>query len=328
MDLKHALLTLTNIPVSLSYLRYKKVNSYRKLNEDENNVKKFIKASKYKEKYWLALFKYLDKHYSYVLNNEYPRNYVHQVSGKNVYILWFQGECQMPLVSQICLEKLKSLNPDINITILTSENLKQHHIDIPDYILKKHQEGLISTTILSDLIRLVLLSNNQGLYLDSTIYSIKPLPNWYFDVPFFSINSRNLFETIGNIIRFDNYEFGEVYALGGTSPLLYSMAKDIYFAYLKTHDVVPCYEFTYYIFRYLYYRCLPVREMINKLSANNKHSECLVNYFQDGDLTKKTELKFTNDDIFIKLSNKWEYSNKYDKETLRKILEEMIQKHF
>lgn len=327
MDLKHILLTLTNIPLSLSYLRYKKVSSYRRLNEDETDVKKFIKASEYKEKYWLSMYKYLDKHYSYIFNKKYPTSYNTVSNRKNVYVLWLQGEDKLPLVSQICLERLKLLNPDINVIILTFENLKEHNINIPNYIIEKYSKGLISATSLSDLIRLNLLANNQGLYLDSTVYCLSPLPDWYFKVPFFSLNSRNLFETVGNIIRFDNYEFGEVYALGGTSPLIYSMAKDIYFDYLKNHDVVLCYELTYYIFRFLYYKYKPVREIINQLPSNNKHAECLANYFSDGDLEKKTTLQFDKDDVFIKLSNKWEYSTKYDKATLRCLLEDLVRKH-
>lgn len=327
MDLKHMLLTLTTIPLSMSYLRYKKVRTYQKLNKNENDVKLFIKASKYKEKYWLAMYKYLDKHYSYILNKEYPKHYDTHTSEKNIYVLWLQGEDKMPMVSQICLERLKLLNPDINIVVLTSENLKQHKIELPDYILEKYQKGFISATILSDLIRISLLANNQGLYLDATVYCLKPLPKWYFDVPFFSLNSRNLFETVGNIIRFDNFEFGEVYALGGTSPLIYSMAKDIYFDYLKHHGVVPCYEFTYYIFRYLYYRCEAVRNMINQLPSNNKHAEFLVNYYNDGDLDKQTSFKFDNDDAFIKLSNKLDFLNRYDKATLKQLIEDLVNRH-
>ena len=94
-----------------------------------------------------------------------------------IWITWFQGWDNAPEISQKCLESWKHYNPDWNIIQLDSENYKDYcNID-------KVLPGLRTNNIsLSDILRLFLLKENGGVWVDSTLFCNKPLDLWIYDI--------------------------------------------------------------------------------------------------------------------------------------------------
>ena len=86
-----------------------------------------------------------------------------------VWVFWWQGETQMPLLVKCCYASLKKQMSDKQVILITKNNIREY-CTFPDYILKKHQEGKITLTHLSDILRFDLLSHYGGLYTDATVF--------------------------------------------------------------------------------------------------------------------------------------------------------------
>jgi len=112
---------------------------------------------------------------------------------KDIYILWFQGFDNAPIVVKKCLASWKHHNPDWNIIELDDTNLSKY-IDISMY---RH----INLTALSDIVRIFLLNKFGGLWVDATTFCNIPLNNWleeYITEGFFTFNwvTKHIYHTI------------------------------------------------------------------------------------------------------------------------------------
>lgn len=98
-----------------------------------------------------------------------------------VWILWLQGEAQMPEVVRLCYHSIRENFPQekTEIHLLTQENLFTY-ICLPDVIIEKFNKGIISVTHLSDIIRFLLLKTYGGMWLDITYYIGKRIPEEFF----------------------------------------------------------------------------------------------------------------------------------------------------
>lgn len=87
-----------------------------------------------------------------------------------IWTCWLQGYEQAPLLVKRCIDNMKNrIGGGTDIVLITSNNYKDY-TNLPDYILKKHEKGLISDAHFSDLIRLDILINHGGLWIDPTCY--------------------------------------------------------------------------------------------------------------------------------------------------------------
>ena len=91
----------------------------------------------------------------------------HKLSNK-VWICWFQGIENAPDIVKKCYESiLKNLN-DREIVLITEKNM-QEYVQFPEYIIEKWKKGIITNTHMTDLLRLELLIQYGGLWLDATV---------------------------------------------------------------------------------------------------------------------------------------------------------------
>ena len=71
------------------------------------------------------------------------------------------------------------------VIVITDENLSDY-AHIPDWVLEKVRAGIMSRTNLSDLLRLSLLAEHGGMWLDATFFCAGSLGE-YMDLPIWSI---------------------------------------------------------------------------------------------------------------------------------------------
>ena len=121
---------------------------------------------------------------------EFDRQYtdcnLHEQSNK-VWVCWFQGMEQAPVLVRRCYESLKENLPNKEIIVVTSENMLQY-VDFPNFILEKWRKGQISHTHMSDLLRLELLIKYGGMWLDATVLCTRnerDIPSYFFDSALF-----------------------------------------------------------------------------------------------------------------------------------------------
>lgn len=101
-----------------------------------------------------------------------------------IWVCWFQGFDKAPLLVQKCVESIRKYAGDYKLIELTETNFNQY-ITLPDYIIKKYHDGIISRIHFSDLLRLSLLNKYGGLWIDSTILLTGELPKFSLNVPLF-----------------------------------------------------------------------------------------------------------------------------------------------
>ena len=156
------------------YILIKLGYSNEKLQALEIRNKKFIK---------------LKKKYNNIINKlEYEKE--NELTSNNIWICWFQGIDNAPKIVQQCINSIKTFMNNYKINIITEENLNDY-IDIPDYILKKFNKGIITYAHLSDIIRTELLIKYGGIWIDATTYMTSSLPNYIENSNLFLYNYKS-----------------------------------------------------------------------------------------------------------------------------------------
>lgn len=103
---------------------------------------------------------------------------------KIIWQCWFQGEENAPDVIKKCFETVKKFCGDYKRIVLSEKNIHEY-VEFPDFILKKYEKGIICKAHFSDLLRVYLLSEYGGVWLDASVYLIRPIPEDILDADFF-----------------------------------------------------------------------------------------------------------------------------------------------
>lgn len=162
----------------------------------------------------------------------FDHNYVEQEHKpcNIIWTCWFQGLENAPEIVKICHKSLVKNLKDKKIIVISSSNMEQY-VHFPDYIIKKWKQGLISNTFLSDLLRLELLINYGGMWLDSTVFcSTSDIPSYYFDTDLFLYQNLKPGKN-GNAIYMSSW----LISARSHNKLLIA-TRDLCYEYWKTHD--------------------------------------------------------------------------------------------
>lgn len=128
---------------------------------------------------------YFRKHYGYLLD-EYKVSVL--PTSKNdgpIWMFWWQGVESMPPIVRKCYDLAVAHAPQAHpVVLLTKENFT-NYVQIPEYILKKVELGVITLTHFSDILRMALLYEHGGLWMDATLYSAATIPEKIFSQVFF-----------------------------------------------------------------------------------------------------------------------------------------------
>jgi hypothetical protein len=97
-----------------------------------------------------------------------------EIPGKTVWLLWLQGWDSAPKLVQQVKESWEKYNPEWNIELVDSKNLKT-------YIDVSYLDDVPTDAAKSDVIRLHLLAKHGGVWADSTMLCMASLDNWIYD---------------------------------------------------------------------------------------------------------------------------------------------------
>ena len=102
-----------------------------------------------------------------------------------VWVCWLQGIEQAPALVQRCYRSLQENLPDREVILLTEDNYREY-VTFPEHIEKKLASGVITRTHFSDLLRLELLINHGGTWIDATVFcSGGQIPGYMLDSDLF-----------------------------------------------------------------------------------------------------------------------------------------------
>ena len=218
-----------------------------------------------------VLINYLRKNYNYLLRKykNLPANN-NQEASNIIWTIWWQGEENAPEVVKSCLASMRRHCGNRELKVITKENFRDY-IEIPEYILKKVDDGLITLTHLSDILRMYLLHRYGGLWLDATIFVMKKIPEEVFSAPYFTVKrERNFYDS--NVAQ--RRWTGFLQAAHKDSKLC-GFAYEIMLEYWKTHTSLFAYVFLDYIIALAYEEFSEFRVIFDAVPLNNPEIDSL-----------------------------------------------------
>lgn len=93
-----------------------------------------------------------------------------------IWQFWWQGPENAPPLVKRCMESVRQHAKGWKVIVVDERNVSQY-ADIPACIAGKHQRGLISHTHFSDYIRVKLLQEHGGVWIDSTVLLTDDIPD-------------------------------------------------------------------------------------------------------------------------------------------------------
>ena len=173
---------------------------------------------------------YLKKKYKDFFNNLPFYNHTHKTNNI-IYWCWLQGIDNAPELYLSTLNSVKKNCKDFNIIILNESNI-YNYVRFPSYITKKYKNGFITQTHFSDLLRLELLINYGGTWIDASVLITKFNENFFNNDLFFF--QRRKHGSVGSSWFITSEK---------ESPLLIT-TRDLLYQYWKNNDK----NYNYFLF--------------------------------------------------------------------------------
>lgn len=224
----------------------------------------------YNKKKHRFILDYLERRYSYLI----PANLtVKQTTVKNspIWVFWYQGEEHMPQIVKLCVESIKRNSCGRPVRLLDCNNMSDF-VHLPDYVYEKFHKGIIKMACFSDIIRLSLLAEYGGLWLDATVFVNKPLMEKGLNPYFESIKMPILEKGTISDYRWSGFC---LYAYPGASTMC--CFRDIMLAYFRDgHKRIIDYFLIDYTFQMMYEKCEEFKKLIDSRPRENEYVYSLV----------------------------------------------------
>ena len=232
--------------------------------------------------------RYIKLNFASVLNKYKDAVYPESQSFDNrmIWVCWLQGEANMPDIVRTCYNSVKANANGREVVLITNENVEKY-ISIPKFIKDKVNNGKMSRTHFADYIRISLLKNYGGLWIDATVLVTDKI-NIDCKLPFFSIKQKP------DSIHFVSQYRWAVWILG-CSPqigkILFDCLENLFKAYLKKHSLFIDFFLFDYFLAVMYDEIPLVKQLVDNCPYNNP------NAYELGALLNKE----FNEDAFLQL---------------------------
>lgn len=217
----------------------------------------------------------------------------------NIWVFWWQGYEAAPVLVKKCIESVRK-NAGTHAVILLTKDNWQTYADIPEYIIKKVSEGNISLTHFSDILRMALLADHGGLWLDATIFVSQSIPDYCFTLPYFSIHYKASSSKITQG-RWTGFCQGAC-----RNSIIQCFCRDIFFEYWKKYARLADYFFIDYTMLCGYKNIPAFKQLVDSVPLNNEGIKELDLHFSDTFSKEKYESILENS-TFFKLNWKRSY---------------------
>ena len=205
----------------------------------------------------------LDKYRDYSVKCEYDAN-------SPVWVCWMQGYDNAPIIVKKCIDSIKNSTNHL-VNIITKDNIDSF-IHLPDYIMEKYNKQIITNAQFSDILRMCLLSQYGGIWIDATIFVPGKLPEKIFQYQFYTCKRKP--QKSGYV---SNYMWTSFLNGCQKNCIVQKAVNDLFLAYWEKYDSLIDYLLVDY-FMMLVYRNLPkAKDLIDSVPFNNLLVEELQN---------------------------------------------------
>lgn len=205
----------------------------------------------------------LDKYRDYSVKCEYDAN-------SPVWVCWMQGYDNAPIIVKKCIDSIR-ISTNHPVHIITKDNIDTF-IQLPDYIMEKYNKQIITNAQFSDILRMCLLSQYGGIWIDATIFVPGKLPEKIFQYQFYTCKRKP--QKSGYV---SNYMWTSFLNGCQKNCIVQKVVNDLFLAYWEKYDYLIDYLLVDY-FMMLVYRNLPkAKDLIDNVPYNNLLVEELQN---------------------------------------------------
>ena len=228
------------------------------------------------------------------------------VGDNNIWVCWWQGEKSMPEMVKKCFNSIIRYSNGHPVKLITFENYKDY-VQVDHRIVDKVKNGTFKLAHFADLVRLKLLEQYGGLWLDSTILLTANINEDFFQ-KFFSVKIKPV----------DNDSVSEYrwcsFVLGGGKDIrfIYSHLSSMLERYMLENEVFIDYLLIDYFLDILYRENRLVKETIDAMPYTNPNLHNLRIKFDDEFNEVQWDSMLSDTEIF-KLTYKGKHSKQNDK---------------
>ena len=228
--------------------------------------------------------------------------------GKNgrmpVWICWWQGISEAPELVQRCIARMEKMFGDkADIRIITFDNYRQY-IAFSETVVEKFNNGCISMTHLSDILRAQLLCRYGGLWIDATYYI---WDDRFIDAlcqfPFFTQKQGGELNELDIV----SGRWANNFMKGPAGFPLFGFMVEAFELFWGKYDEVLNYFLFDYIIAVCYEQLPEIRMIMDACPVNNRFSQVLADWGNEACDPHKLEL-LTADTWLFKLTYKKQFS--------------------
>lgn len=218
------------------------------------------------DKYYNSIVFKLKKKFGYIISkykNTTPINYIDK--NCKVWIFWWQGEESLPELNRMTINSVKKNLSNHELIILTKDNVKDY-CTLPDEIFDKLENGLLSITNFSDVLRFNLLANHGGIWIDSTLLMTNHIDENLYNYSFYTIKHNKFANT--HICR---GKWSTFFMGASINNQLMQFVNEMLLSYCDKYDYFVTYLLIDCILNIAYDENTSFREIIDNVPINNEN---------------------------------------------------------
>ena len=269
----------------------------------KQNSKELVSAMGNRGKWLDACYNVLSKEFeSFVKGYQFVPP--EETNCKKVWVCWLQGEENMPEVVRICIDSIKQNVPkDYSVEFVDNTNLREW-VDIPQRIYDLLHAGKLRPAYFSDIVRMRLLSQYGGIWIDSTVFVSAPIPDDFFEKRLYSIQAKD------EEHRSEDLYYGALtsFLIGGSNQCpLFDFLYNFFITYSNKHWILIDGHLINIAFRIAYENNIGgIREDINNIGVNNANRNLLFLEINKP-FNEEQWVELTNHQIFHKMNWRTKY---------------------
>lgn len=183
-----------------------------------------------------------------------------------VWCCWWQGVENMPELVRMCNDRLRHVLPSkAKLYMITEENY-QEYVKLPEHVLKKFEEGKMSITALSDILRVALLSEYGGFWIDSTVFISGKFPEDFISNNFYA---QRMYDPQKWCHEACKGRWCGFMMAGSEGNIIFQFLRDAFYKWWKDYDRVIDYVILDYFLLAAYHNIPVVQQMIDSVPDNN-----------------------------------------------------------
>lgn len=112
-------------------------------------------------------------------------------SDDKIFSMWLQGEENAPAIVRACWRSIRR-NCAQELIILDEKNFGDY-VRLPDFIMRRRRRGQIGNAHFADIVRVELLHQFGGIWMDATLFATAPIPKNIIAADFFMFIANKKF---------------------------------------------------------------------------------------------------------------------------------------